>query len=164
MKTFEFQGTKFTLAPPTTYWDGAPALQGITDEGPETLTTNMAGYGFPPALYIKNWSEHEGLADVLAEAGIVEIVQVHSVPGSPFDLTVTEVELVDWRWMTQERIDHLRKALESESISYGELAEIESSFNELDPTALRDLPENAMASDMLDELEEHLGTIPPTLS
>ena len=164
MKTFEFQGTKFTLAPPTTYWDGAPALQGITDEGPETLTTNMAGYGFQPALYIKNWSEHAGLAEALVAAGIAEIVQVHSVPGSPFNLSVTEVELVDWRGMTQERIDHLRKALESESISYGELAEIESSFNELDHTELRDLPENAAASDMLDELEEHLGTIPPTLS
>ena len=95
MKTFEFQGIKFTLAPPTTYWDGAPALQGITDEGPETLTTNMAGYGFQPALYIKNWSEHAGLAEALVAAGIAEIVQVHSVPGSPFNLSVTEVELVD---------------------------------------------------------------------
>lgn len=95
MKTFEFQGTKFTLAPPTTYWDGAPALQGITDEGPETLTTNMAGYGFQPALYIKNWSEHEGLAKTLAKAGVVKIVKTIPVPFNPFDLTVTEVEVIN---------------------------------------------------------------------
>ena len=55
--------------------------------------------------------------------------------------------------MNLERITYLRGELEAERISRGELAEIEAAFDLLDPATLRDLPENAMASDMLDELE-----------
>lgn len=55
--------------------------------------------------------------------------------------------------MKLARIKELRAALDAESISYGELAEIDDAFAEIDPATLNDLPENAMASDMLDELE-----------
>ena len=55
--------------------------------------------------------------------------------------------------MDLQRIRELRAELDAEQISYGELAEIESAFEELDPATLRDRPENAMAGDMLDELE-----------
>lgn len=56
--------------------------------------------------------------------------------------------------MTPERIQYLRGELEAERIDMAELAEIEEAFADLDPETLRDLPENAMASDMLDELED----------
>lgn len=55
--------------------------------------------------------------------------------------------------MKLSRIKELRAELEAERIDWLELAEIEEAFFELDPATLRDLPENATASDMLDELE-----------
>lgn len=53
------------------------------------------------------------------------------------------------------RIKYLREELEAERIDLLELSEIEEAFKQLvaDGFPLRDLPENAMASDMLDELE-----------
>ena len=50
------------------------------------------------------------------------------------------------------RLIHLRALLDAECISYGEMEEIYTAFDELDPATLRDRPENASASDMLDEL------------
>lgn len=60
--------------------------------------------------------------------------------------------------MNQARINELRTELEHERISYSELAEIQDAFDELvaSGTELRDLPENAMAGDMLDGLEDEL--------
>lgn len=60
--------------------------------------------------------------------------------------------------MNKERIDYLRNELENERISYGELHEIQVAFDELikKGVKLRDHPDHAMASDMLDELEDHL--------
>lgn len=55
--------------------------------------------------------------------------------------------------MDRATIAHLRAELDAERISYGELDEIQSAFEEIDPATLPDLPENAAASDMLDELE-----------
>lgn len=63
---------------------------------------------------------------------------------------------MDPRWKGHfrlSRIKYLRAELEAERISYGELAEIEGEFAKIDPATLRDHPENATASDMLDELE-----------
>ena len=53
------------------------------------------------------------------------------------------------------RIKYLREELEAERIDLEELSEIETAFNDLVESGaeLRDLPENAMAIDMLDELE-----------
>ena len=59
--------------------------------------------------------------------------------------------------MKLSRIRELRVEVEAERISYGELYEIQSAFEELDPATLRDRPENATASDMLDELEAALA-------
>lgn len=55
--------------------------------------------------------------------------------------------------MTPERITELRAALAAENISYGELGEIEDAFATIPDENLRDVRENAMASDMLDEIE-----------
>lgn len=58
------------------------------------------------------------------------------------------------------RIKYLREELEQERIDLEELSEIETAFQELVESGfpLRDLPENALAGDMLDELEE---AVPP---
>jgi len=54
--------------------------------------------------------------------------------------------------MTTARINELRKELEAERISYGELAEIEAAFAEIPDSSLSEARENATAADMLDEL------------
>lgn len=58
--------------------------------------------------------------------------------------------------MNLQRLHELRVELEEERLSYGEIAEIETAFTEVPDHALRDLRDNAMASDMLDEIEEWL--------
>lgn len=55
--------------------------------------------------------------------------------------------------MNFERIRYMRVLLLTETIGTAELSEIETAFEALDPATLSDLPENATASDMLDELE-----------
>lgn len=56
--------------------------------------------------------------------------------------------------MDKTTIKKLRKKIDNENISYGEIADIESAFAEIPDEQLRDLRENAMVGDMLDELEE----------
>ena len=56
--------------------------------------------------------------------------------------------------MDKTTIKKLRKKLDNENISYGEIADIESAFAEIPDEQLRDYRENAMVGDMLDELEE----------
>lgn len=53
------------------------------------------------------------------------------------------------------RIKYLREQSEAEEIDLEEISEIETAFKELEDSGaeLRDLPENATAGDMLDELE-----------
>jgi hypothetical protein len=58
--------------------------------------------------------------------------------------------------MDRDALDYLRGELEAERISMGELALIESVFDTIPDEVLRDRRENAMASDMLDEIETHL--------
>ena len=55
--------------------------------------------------------------------------------------------------MTKQRIKELRAELEAERINSGELAEIEGAFSEIPDSELPEPRENAMAGDMLDELE-----------
>lgn len=59
--------------------------------------------------------------------------------------------------MNKTTIKKLRKKLDNESISYDEIDDIESAFAEIPNKKLRDLRENATASDMLDELEAQTG-------
>lgn len=56
--------------------------------------------------------------------------------------------------MNAKRIFQLRQSLNEENISLDEILEIQDAFDTLVETGveLRDLPENATASDMLDEL------------
>ncbi len=51
------------------------------------------------------------------------------------------------------RIKYLRQELEDGTIDLTELSEIEEAFKDFPDEQLRDERENAMASDMLDELE-----------
>lgn len=55
--------------------------------------------------------------------------------------------------MNRLRIAQLRRELDAERISYGELAEIDEAFEQIDPETLPEPAENAMAGDKLDELE-----------
>lgn len=57
------------------------------------------------------------------------------------------------------RIKYLREELEAERIDLEELSEIETAFAEIPDEELRDLRENALAGDMLDELEARVPAI-----
>jgi hypothetical protein len=58
--------------------------------------------------------------------------------------------------MDAARIAELRVELEAERISIGELIEIQGEFEKIDPATLPEPAENAMTSDMLDEIEARL--------
>ena len=58
--------------------------------------------------------------------------------------------------MNYERLQELKIESEEERLSYGEIAEIEAAFAEVPDHQLRDLRENASASDMLEEIEDWL--------
>ena len=64
-------------------------------------------------------------------------------------------------FMSLARIRTLREALEEENIDMSELAEIDAAFKELVDSGfeLRDEPENALATDQLDELEEAVSPL-----
>jgi hypothetical protein len=60
------------------YMDGSPALL-LEDE---ILSINLAGYDLRPdegCVFVKNYSEHEGLPDALVAAGIAEKVREVSI-------------------------------------------------------------------------------------
>lgn len=61
--------------------------------------------------------------------------------------------------MNLSRINYLRKELEAECIDSVELAEIEEAFAEIPDKDLSDLRENAMACNMLDELEARVSPV-----
>ncbi len=56
--------------------------------------------------------------------------------------------------MSINRIKYLQECLESGAVDLDELSEIETAFALIPDSELRDLRENALAVDMLDELEE----------
>jgi hypothetical protein len=55
--------------------------------------------------------------------------------------------------LTRERLAELRALVEDESMSWGDVADLQGAFEELDPATLPEPAENAGWSDMLDELE-----------
>src|SRR5690606_1071240 len=65
------------------YADGSTALvaESVDEDGMpdiETMSTNLSFYGLNPPdghVYIKDYSEHEGLAIELSERGMVEIIE-----------------------------------------------------------------------------------------
>lgn len=74
--------------------DAQRALTLLTQDGPERVSVNLEAYGLIPGpgrVFVKDWSEHSGLAARLAEAGLVEIIG--SVLVGPFSSTAYEVEV-----------------------------------------------------------------------
>lgn len=70
------------------------ALTLLTEEGPERVSVSLGAYGLVPGpgrVFVKDWSEHPGLAARLAEAGLAEIIG--SVAVGPFSSTAYEVEV-----------------------------------------------------------------------
>lgn len=63
--------------------------------------------------------------------------------------------------MNLARIYELQKAHNEENLDLSEISEIEAAFDELVKRGveLRDLPENALVGDMLDELEAHASKV-----
>lgn len=60
--------------------------------------------------------------------------------------------------LTRERLAELRALVEDESMSWGDCADLEGAFEEIPEDELPEPAENAMHSDMLDELEARLPT------
>lgn len=74
--------------------DERRALMLMTEEGPERVSVNLEAYGLVPApghVYVKDWSEHSGLAESLQRARLARIVR--SVEVGPFSSTAYEVEV-----------------------------------------------------------------------
>ena len=71
------------------------ALVLTSPDGPgEVMTTNFGSYGLNPredTVFIKDWSEHTGLAASLEAAGVVEIVRAIDV--GPFKSRAYEVRI-----------------------------------------------------------------------
>jgi hypothetical protein len=59
--------------------------------------------------------------------------------------------------MNKDTYERLRAAADDESLSYGELAEIQDEFADIPDSFLWDLRENAMADDMLDVIAAYHG-------
>lgn len=83
-----------------TYLDGTPALVAdVLDTDldcwfDETLSTNLFSYGLMPdedCIFVKDYSEHEGLAEAIEDAGWGEAVG--AVMFGPFNATATVIRL-----------------------------------------------------------------------
>ena len=77
------------------YVDGSPGLMILTDEGPEVLSINLAQYGLVPGegyVYVKDYSEHEGLPNALVRAGVATKVAIVEV--GPFKSRVWLMKVV----------------------------------------------------------------------
>jgi hypothetical protein len=64
-------------------------------EPAEILSTNFSGYGLiaqEDTVFIKDWSEHQGVTASLVEAGVVEIVRMVHV--GPFRSRAYEVRVL----------------------------------------------------------------------
>jgi len=77
-------------------------------------------------------------------------------PADAVRLAGTDGRPQAWPRMTKERVAELRHELEMERISMGELIEIQGEFETIDPDTLPEPAENAMAGDMLNEIESRL--------
>ena len=62
----------------TRYIDNSLALAITEEYGQNVISTNLGGYGMTPGencVFIKDYSEHEGLTDAIVEAGIATVVR-----------------------------------------------------------------------------------------
>jgi hypothetical protein len=58
--------------------------------------------------------------------------------------------------MTRQRIAELRALVKDESMSWGDVADLQGEFEKIDPATLPEPAENAGFGDMLDEIEARL--------
>lgn len=99
MRTFTITARYVRLTDATvflaTYGDHSTALVAeATDEdgfpNRETLSVNLSAYAMTPpegCVFVRDYSEHEGLVDALVEAGVASLVEritfgPHDVPGA----------------------------------------------------------------------------------
>lgn len=90
--TIDFGGTKRTGL--LCHDDENRVLLLETDEGPERISISLKAYGLtarPGSIFVKDWSEHNGLTTRLAAASLVRPLRTLAV-GS-FDSTAYEVEV-----------------------------------------------------------------------
>lgn len=74
--------------------DEGRSLMLMTEEGPERISVSLEGYGLVPGpghVFIKDWSEHAGLAESLQAAQLVKIVS--SVNVGPFATAAHKVQV-----------------------------------------------------------------------
>lgn len=87
--------------------ENALVLVGLDEEGPfvEHISTNLTSlmlYCFEEDVFwIKNWSEHTGLAEEVAKTGLVEIVRETS-PVTAFGDTATMMRVVNFENLTPD--------------------------------------------------------------
>lgn len=75
---------------------GAGTLDLLDEEGVERLSTDLSVYGCVAGMgevFIKDWSEHAGLADALAIAGVV--APLESLRVGPFSSRAYRVRVLD---------------------------------------------------------------------
>lgn len=87
-KHAKYMKGKVTLKCVGWYMDGSKAIEAQKGDDPSdtmTITTCLAGYGETPAegnIFIKNYSENEGVLTDLVGAGVVETVREFKIPGA----------------------------------------------------------------------------------
>lgn len=85
------------------------------DEPAEVLTTNLGAYGYKAqedTVFIKDWSEHQGVTASLAAQGIVQPVRELRV--GPFNSIAWEVRVVG---VSQAAADAIEPARERELVA-----------------------------------------------
>lgn len=123
-------------------WHSETSDIDVMGEGWEALTGMTGQYAYNGACM--HPSEYIG-------AGIARrLVEMVEDAGHPLTFAIVTVD--DVPPMFSDRVAELQAA--SGLLSWGETAEIESAFAELDPSTLRDHPENAALDDMLEELAD----------
>lgn len=68
-----------------------------TDEGPEYLETNLSAYGYVPEpgnIFVKDWSEHSGLAQSLEDADVAEFVRRIEIPMTSWTNIAYEMRVI----------------------------------------------------------------------
>ena len=76
-----------------------PSQNGLTITCPDTgeseaLTVDLTSYGyvaFPGEVFVKDWSEHSGVADAIQAAGIATVVEQITI--GPFESTAYRMRL-----------------------------------------------------------------------
>lgn len=82
----------------STYNDHSLAVCLVQNAEEEVISINLSGYDFRPhdsdQFYVKNYSEHSGLADALVAAGIAEKIPGGTVSFGSFGTTASLMRLI----------------------------------------------------------------------